>query len=280
MNILVIGMPKSGTSIIGLTIATAFPGVARNFERIQFIKEEEFEKGVICKELLDRPNKTTFNENFYRKFHKIVRIVRDPRDRLVSSILYGGFNTIVNKLDVRDHFLARLRAKENDPMSVTCMELVEILKIKYKTLNPFEIPTLGTESYFLSSMDDLRDRYGEIAQITIKYEDFIDQNFSDLELFLDTKFIKTNLEFTRTARSKKYGEWKNWFTPTDIEHFRPIADPIIDRYNYSDWTVNENPIIDPEKSSKWAEFKINERYEMYLQVEEKKRKELLEKNTN
>ena len=138
MNILIMGLPKSGTSGLAMMIFTAFPGCVRNLERIQYVKDEELAQGnVICKELIDHPNKIGLHGKHYVKYDRLVKIVRDPRDRLVSGILYGGFNTIVDKLDVRDHFLERLRAKEADPMSVNCTELVSILKIKAKTNHPF-----------------------------------------------------------------------------------------------------------------------------------------------
>ena len=271
MNILIMGLPKSGTSGLAMMIFTAFPGCVRNLERIQYVKDEELAQGnVICKELIDHPNKIGLHGKHYVKYDRLVKIVRDPRDRLVSGILYGGFNTIVDKLDVRDHFLERLRAKEADPMSVNCTELVSILKIKAKTNHPFEIPTLGSEAYMLSTIENLEANFG-MPQHTIKYEEFVDKDFVGLQDFLDVVFVKKDVDFSRTSRSKTHGEWKNWLTPYDIEQFKPIFDPIIQKYKYDDWTVNENPYINPEKSSEWAEAKINERYEMHLRGEAAKK---------
>ena len=271
MNILIMGLPKSGTSGLAMMIFAAFPGCVRNLERIQFIKDEELAQGkVVCKELIDHPNKIAIHGKHYVKYDKLVKIVRDPRDRLVSGILYGGFNTIVNKLDVRDHFLERLKAKEANPMSVTCMELVSILKINAKTNYPFEIPNLGSEAYFLNVIENLEANFN-MPQYTIKYEEFVEKKLAGLQDFLEVEFVKTDVDFSRTSRTKTHGEWKNWLTPEDIEQFKPIFDPIIKKYNYEDWTINETPYINPEKSSKWAEAKINERYEMYLRGEAAKK---------
>ena len=123
----------------------------------------------------------------------------------------------------------RLRAKEADPMSVNCTELVSILKIKAKTNHPFEIPTLGSEAYMLSTIENLEANFG-MPQHTIKYEEFVDKDFVGLQDFLDVVFVKKDVDFSRTSRSKTHGEWKNWLTPYDIEQFKPIFDPIIQKY--------------------------------------------------
>ena len=263
-NILILGLPKSGTSGLLMLLSSIFPKHSVNLERIQFIEDSDFVKGIICKDLIDSPEKTNTYKEVYKKFTKIVFIVRDPRDRVVSSILYGGFNTIVNKLDIKEEFLKRLRDKETKPMNVSCLELVSILRsgLKCKTNNDLQVPTLGAENYLLESLENISNI--NVPNIIIKYEDFVDNKLEILEDFLEVKFQKTGMEFSRTARSKRYGEWKNWFTDKDIEYFKSIANPILEKFKYEDWSTNPNPFIDPEKSSVWAEKKINERYEMYL----------------
>ncbi|HRY36259.1 MAG TPA: sulfotransferase family 2 domain-containing protein [Candidatus Magasanikbacteria bacterium] len=65
----------------------------------------------------------------------------------------------------------------------------------------------------------------------VKYEDFVDGDYSAIERYLNIKMEKKfdiNPAFNRVVRTKKYGDWKNWFIAKDVEDYR---NNIVDEYN-------------------------------------------------
>ncbi len=65
----------------------------------------------------------------------------------------------------------------------------------------------------------------------IRYEDFIDGDYTAIERYLNIQMEKKfdiNPAFNRVARTKKYGDWKNWFVEKDLTDYR---NDIVDEYN-------------------------------------------------
>ena len=146
------------------------------------------------------------------------------------------------------------------------MELIEILRsasgIKQHKGHEFEIPTLGADIYLLKFLEEIKKK-SKPCEI-IRYEDYINEKNSGLELFLGVDKLKTNVVSHRTLRRKRPEEWVNWFTPEDVEIFRPVVSDIIEHFGYDGWDLAEKPFIDPKLSSEWATAKIEERHQMHL----------------
>jgi len=63
----------------------------------------------------------------------------------------------------------------------------------------------------------------------------------------------------RVIRSKAYGNWKDWFTISDVEFYRPIYNEYMEMFGYQDnWDLNANPLIDPRLSSQYVMKLIEE----------------------
>jgi len=72
------------------------------------------------------------------------------------------------------------------------------------------------------------------------------------------------------TRSKTYGNWKDWFTPSDVEFFRPQVKEYMERFGYHDnWELNSKPYIDPSVSSKYVIKLIEEAKEFLLKEKQK-----------
>ncbi len=66
--------------------------------------------------------------------------------------------------------------------------------------------------------------------------------------------------FRRVARTCARGDWQNWFTPEDVECFRPRLTPYLVHNGYgTDWTLPERPRILPAHGSEHVARLVGER---------------------
>ncbi|HEX9946712.1 MAG TPA: hypothetical protein VGA98_04150, partial [Allosphingosinicella sp.] len=96
-----------------------------------------------------------------------------------------------------------------------------------------------------------------------RYEQLVDSQFGSLEAALDMRLdglaaVPATLE--RVVRTKRYGAWREWFTPNDVDALRPAVSPYLNRYYPdSNWDLSPSPRLDPEHGSHYVERIINER---------------------
>jgi hypothetical protein len=189
----------------------------------------------------------------YDAFTHHVLITRDPRDTLVSQLLYlplgpQGVRAGPKKLE---RLLDALRAKEADPAGRPFKDLYE---------TAVELTDTG------SSWDKLLDRFRVAEQLAAKYdcfvlryEDFTDNRLDALSAYLglDVQPLKPKRVEELNAhviRSATYGDWQHWFTPNDVEFFRPLLTPYMDAFGYDDdWTLAPSPLIPRETASGYVE---------------------------
>ena len=242
-RILITGYPKTGTTFVYHSIREQLPREAL----CQFEPEHRdmpvpgnMDVPILVKSFVPYSEK-------YDHFNKKILIVRDPRDTFISGILYRPYNTVLRKdfgseaktLEVIDRIISLLKKKEKDPSSVSLREIHNLFKNREfrlfdrKVINYYK----EREKLFL-----------------LKYEDFVDGNYRDLEKYLDIR-ITGNPEIPekRVIRSKAYGNWRDWFTPEDVNHYRSMFTEYMNVFGYEDeWNLNEKPVIDPEVSSKYV----------------------------
>jgi hypothetical protein len=101
-----------------------------------------------------------------------------------------------------------------------------------------------------------------IDMYVLHYEDYIGDKLTGIRDYTGLN-IQANADVSRLreqhslkksvsniARSKAYGNWKNWFTAEDVKTFRPLFQPLMDKAGYADeWALNPNPVIKPENAS-------------------------------
>jgi hypothetical protein len=252
MKIVIIGQGKSGTTALFYALKQSLPeNYTCLFEPKTYASGGE-DHQVLAKVLL---NPTTQIEDFLA-FDRKIFIVRDPRDTLVSRILYFVFNCdFVTDEGKTRRLIERFAYKQQAPASVTLLELIELF-------------TELTGADFLHNIQS-RHRAALAWQRTqpdvfiFPYESLVAQNFGALENYLGFR-INFNGEVDpsvqRVARTKGVGDWKNWFTPTDVEYFSEIFREYLIENGYDlNWQTNPNPVIPVEYSTEYVKRLIAEK---------------------
>ena len=69
------------------------------------------------------------------------------------------------------------------------------------------------------------------------FEDFVDGRLAAVSDYLGfdvVQGIRVGEAYSRVERSRAYGEWVNWFTPSDVEFYRPLFSEYMDVFGYDD----------------------------------------------
>jgi hypothetical protein len=265
MKIVVLGKGKSGTTALLHMIAAAFPecrpvlGRFRAHARERARRAADPDASFACK--------FTYNDKKGRSFDAVMRhiadeayekkiwVTRDPRDNAVSDALfrwrrrhgksgrqYRACLPIVQRKErapgsVPFHEIYRYTGDPGGPQ--TLEELVAAERTRYERMCEF-VRGLGSDWF------------------RFKYEDLVDKNFAALSAYLGRE-VRADAEMPRDdqvkARTKSYGDWRNWFIDEDVRIFAPIYAPYMDLVGYdnSDWSRNPNPTIDPAIASEYMQ---------------------------
>jgi hypothetical protein len=268
-RIVVLGTAKSGTTALYTSIKDAMDEKTITFfepdkDEFRTALKSRSKKLLVKLSLIDREQYKNLAEDL-NHFDKKIMIVRDPRDILISNLLYWvrwmRFSKDEALLKV---FLDKVEQKEKDPSSVSLLELYELRdKLESKVVKTWENPRTW--------QDELRDYSIAVRMIkndsnmhVFYYKDYIDGNLSSLNEYLgfnieadaDVNKLKEKHSVKKStkhiARSKKYGNWKNWFTKEDVEVFRPIFQKQMNELGYKDdWELNKVQKINPENGSQY-----------------------------
>ena len=259
-NILIFGQGKSGTTALYFKIVKA---ISNDYHYLFEPNEEKIiEINKIKKPIIVKNLNIEFN-NYFKNFNKKIFITRDPRDRLVSFLLYAaGFHKIPETRKNYEDILKSiklLKDKETNPDSISLLILIKeffYLKDEAGVKN-------FVERWFLEA--DIHDFEKNTQDFfMIKYEDFVKNNEKELEKYLGfklTKEITIDKSLNRVVRTKSSGSWRNWFLKEDIIFFKPIFKKYMDKFNYDfdDWKLNYPQNIQPKHSSEYVIRLINER---------------------
>lgn len=258
MNILVIGKGKTGTTIISKSIQLSIPDSVYYLEpkRIGFfLNRDHLKHANVVKIIYEHWDNTPclrdaiVHNELTLKFDKIVAIVRDLRDEAISRLFYIAHPLAQRGADEKDmnRWLGVLRAKERDPKNVSFLDMMNNLNGIFGTrVTP---RALRDEQYL-----DFLDRHAARLHV-IKYEDFLEDRLADLESYLGFEVSEDRHvgEYHWTRRSAAHNNWKRFFTQSDIERLRDLYDPLLSRWGYTDWALDENPVLNPEECSGYVE---------------------------
>lgn len=248
-RILVTGNPKTGTTALYHSIRYALPE-----NKLCYFEPEN--RNI---ELVDAPDKYLLVKSFvpvssrYDDFDKKILIVRDPRDHLISSMLYSPYNIALTGLREKPdeteallgEILRLLRKKEADPGSVAVTEIMALMG-------------MGRNG---RQFDQIIHYYLERPDLFVfRYEDYVDGHFDPINEYLGLKLdVAEKVPETRVVRSKSYGNWKDWMLPGDIEKYRENFKEYMVLFGYADdWQLSGSPVIDPALSSGYVEKLISD----------------------
>lgn len=245
--IAILGMPKTGTSALYSAVKKQGQWLSifeiGNVRQLDFLMSHEAPR-KLAKILLPVMAERDLDLGC---FDKRVMIVRDPRDVVISWLLYRPFlhGNYLNQAFM-DDFLKLLSHKEKDPQSVSIRQLHQVYEhhqIGYTR------PAQFRELFNIEQ----RELGGPAPVFLMRYEDFVDGQVGALSRHLGLALTaKTELgaHVTFNQRSKSYGAWRHWFTPEDVEDYREVFTPYLRRHGYSsNWVLAKDPVVPSATSS-------------------------------
>lgn len=245
LKIVIAGTGKSGTTALYYALKQSLPqDYVYKFEPVRYMPKRAGE-GVLAKVIIRNVQRP---EDFDH-FDKRIYLIRDPRDIIVSDLLYGIFN-LKDPVDheMLDHFLSGVEQKRCNPSSISLLELQARLFLLFRTSRD------NRHNHFLST-DAFWSRNPNY--FVYKYEDLIVGRFDELERYLGFKITfsgEVDARHRRVERTKEAGGWRDWFTPVDVEYYRPLVQDFLVKYDYElDWTLNPNPRIAAEHSTLYVQ---------------------------
>jgi hypothetical protein len=293
-RILIVGLSKSGTTALFYKIKGSMPKGTTTFFEPKEDKQlfHKLNNNICCKVLLKEnlfftKSTKSFFDKIYYIFDKKIFIVRDPRDNMISRMLYSGYFDLFAKNPERKlkNMIEILKNKEKYPNKIS---FIDTYKLLARNTNIFEYlfnircyknrDFLKMFKYFFRGYYTpiIKEEYELRCDVPIKfikeypnyfifkYEDMVDNiNVNYLEKFIGMKLRNTSVDkiHLRVVRSKSYGAWRNWFTEEDIKFFKPILKGYMLKYGYdfNDWKLNAKPKILSKNSSDYYKKLINER---------------------
>jgi len=257
MRVVVAGLGKSGTTAVLYAIKSAMPdGTQVLFEPRSYVPLDS--PNVAAKVLLHP--KVAMDYAFYRQFDRIVLLVRDPRDIQVSRVLYRAYGARALHADpgkLRE-YVDLLRAKESQPRSVSLTRINTL----FVSQGGSALHSPVGVARMLEQAMAFHDAFSQ--SFVFRYEDMVAGRFDTLAQYLllpvDAMRPEVPDAYGRVVRSRRAGNWRDWFCPEDVELFRPVLSPYMSRYGYDDdWRLNPDPTIRPEECSEYVLRIVRER---------------------
>ena len=240
MRVLIVGEGKSGTTALLRSISAALDDPVELFEPLEMTTDDLTPDSLVIKKLL--LNWKRAERKLLDRFDKRVLIVRDPRDRLISQLLYDAYNK-AELLDAeqREKWLYLLRRKSRNPNGISLMHLINAWwRMSRTALISHHVRATDRSSAF-------QRRFGNDFHV-LRYEDYVDGNFDAINDYLGVELSRGEVKGseTRVARSGTHGEWRAWLTPSDVEVLRPMTHDWLKNagYDFRDWDLIEPDALD------------------------------------
>ena len=253
---LVVGMQKTGTTIVASVLESSIPGAGLYMEpkRVAFFEKcaksgdpvvvkiiyehwmqrQSLLRGIIHGETGFRPDKT-------------VAIIRDPRDGLISALMYGAYQCVLDgaNKDQVDEWVEIIRDKEAYPEKHSVISLIEnmnkIFNIEH-TQNSFFDNFMSYSAWIADTLDYL---------YVLRYEDFIAGNTADLAAYLGIRLKRAQElipKLQRVSRTRGSGDWRKLMLPQDVSFWKERYGSAFEIHGYDDWEVHPER-LDPAVGS-------------------------------
>ena len=250
-SILILGIGKSGTtalmSAVSQSLGIPFEMEPRNLGRF------DYGKSFVAKKLVDSLWDSELK--YILNFDKVIFIVRDPRDVLISRLLYRPYGAKKFRKDVPlKGYLDLVNQKVRKPTSVSVRDLV--VRLRETSSHQTQSTTMKVYQRLLH----VHKYYGRNA-LLLKYEDFVQGNFTDLDAYLGgnvSGIFEVDPKFGRVARKGGHGDWKNWFTREDCTFFDRLFREIYTTFGYVPESPAAHPVIDRAASSDYIVRIVND----------------------
>ena len=255
MKIAIGGRPKAGTTALFYKIKNSLarePRLLFEPERYDPDPADE-DRGVLCKFLIG--NLASAGLASFSGFDRKILVVRDPRDRLISEMLYSKFHAPYASDPAKcEEMLELLRQKERRPDSISVLELIlrdQRLRGRTRVLETDILRGIQAAQQPLREFIARQPDY-----FAFKYEDMVADRFSSLERYLGFPLqgsSEVDRRVGRVVRTKASGDWRNWFLPNDVAAMRALLNPDLERLGYdTSWTLPAKQSISPAVSSEYV----------------------------
>ncbi len=268
-HVLVLGRAKTGTTFIAKSIEAACPATPA-----RFIMEPEMQRDInraakasnsstlIMKVLFDHWDKQrdALSElaagQSQPNFHARIAIVRDPRDEIISRIMFRPFSFLVSghaRAEDIEHWANVLEQREKNN-EMTFLDVQKEFAATFPRASDPADEIRLIARLCMGYADYLKQNQAVFT--TLRYEDAVADDFSAIEPALGWKVSKTHDlgRFGYTKRSGAATNWAKWFHPSDLETIKDLMGPACAELGYSDWTLpaDIDRTIEPEHHSEYA----------------------------
>jgi hypothetical protein len=258
VRFLVLGQGKSGTSAVSRAIELSAGPEHRAFFEPRGLESvtAEGSSDVVVKMLIEHWSSSDVAHLDW--FDRCVFLARDPRDVVVSRLLYQVFamEFIYNPQKLR-LFLASLRTKERAPGEHSVRAFFDLVaKLEGSGDALKRSAKIHRKAAGLWHTASVRD-----SMHLLKYEDFVEGRVRALSDYLGLEInqdVNVHGKWKRVERTRSNGDWKHWFTPADDEFAREAFADYLGTFGYDDWEKPSEQIIDPEYSSEYVRRIVQE----------------------
>lgn len=249
-RILILGQPKSGTTALFYSVRQALRYVPALFEPQAPATIDPAARPLLVKALAD-PRRLPDLLSAIASFDRRVLLLRDPRDRMVSSFFYQLYHArFAADPAAREGFLSLLRQKEQSPASLDFAALCAWVKEQ------------GGHDFFRFCANGAR-KFARFVETSgegffkLTYEDLVAGRLAPLGDYLGVALRPPEggeEALARVRRTAAAGDWRNWLTERDVAALRADLDPVLERLGYAaDWELNAPKRLDPAYGSAYAE---------------------------
>ncbi len=266
-NVLILGLAKTGSTGLYTNVKAALTATGHDYyclfeptrpDQLHSLHRLAPELPLLTKVMIAREPDLQLD---YDRFPRRLTLLRDPRDMIVSFLLFRPFIRADAPWGQVEPFVEAIRGKERDPASRSVHELHLLAD------------ELGLASYrldrvveFMEWQESLIDRH-DVR--TVRYEDFVAGRLDDLQTYLGVDVANTagsSPWLDHIMRAGGSGDWRHWFTDEDITTYRPSVARYMKRFEYDDdWTLATDPHIDPAAASGYIEGKYRRRQDQQRQ---------------
>ncbi|MGQ0564027.1 MAG: hypothetical protein ACT4OK_03015 [Gemmobacter sp.] len=186
------------------------------------------------------------------RFDRRIVIYRDPRDNIVSRLLFMPPRLLVEADRSKcNDFLDLLRQKQADPGSLSVLGILRALE---RLSGRTDLARNFRDNAVMPA--HIQRTYGDRFWM-FAYEDLVEGRFAHLSEYLGfevTPEFELGGQHGHVSRSKTTGEWRQWFLDEDIAYF---AQDVAEDYALMGFDPAEAadpaPAISPETSSDYAQ---------------------------
>lgn len=252
MQVLVIGSSKTGTTVISKSIQHSIPNASYYMEPKTISEVENLSnsnQSLVVKILyshwrirLNLFNAIALSEIEFKPNFKVA-IIRDPRDTVISKMMYSPYNFIINGAtrEQLDRWIDCVRRKQSAPESLSITRMFQEISMIFNVQQKLK-EAIEDEVRYLDWLSSHRENF-----FVLRYEDFIVENISSLEKNLGIRLSGSRDigPYNRVQRTKKSGNWKTFMLQEDINLIRKYFESSLERHGYDDWCLSEKSQLDP-----------------------------------